>query len=172
MDALASIHQLLAKAKLEYALIGAHAVNAWIEPRLTADIDIVAIAPADRVAQARAVLAGQGYVAEVEPAADLASGPDFMRFTAPGNSIVLEIQVAKTEFQSEVVRRARTGENGIRIATPEDLIIMKLIAYRPKDRIDLEGLIQLPELDWSYVERWAAEWDVADRLRTVSEADR
>jgi hypothetical protein len=37
--------------------------------------------------------------------------------------------------------------------TPEDLIVMKLIAHRPKDRIDLLGLVALPGLDWSYVER-------------------
>ena len=45
--------------------------------------------------------------------------------------------------------------------------MLKLIANRPKDRIDLLGLVQLDGLDWAYVERWAVAWDVADRLRAL-----
>ena len=55
-------------------------------------------------------------------------------------------------------------ESGARVATKEDLIVLKLIADRPKDRIDLEGLCALDGNDWSYVERWAREWDVLGRL--------
>ncbi|HJW70905.1 MAG TPA: hypothetical protein VJ829_16250 [Candidatus Binatia bacterium] len=58
------------------------------------------------------------------------------------------------------------------MSTPEeielsDLIVLKLIANRPKDHVDLLGLVQLDALDWAYVEHWAAEWCVADRLRVL-----
>jgi hypothetical protein len=89
-----------------------------------------------------------------------------VRFTSPDSTIVIEIQAAKTDFQSEVIHRA-TRERGGRVATPEDLIVMKLIADRPKDAVDLAGLVRLPSIDWAYVERWAAEWGVADRLERV-----
>jgi hypothetical protein len=79
----------------------------------------------------------------------------------------LKVQTAKTEFQREVLRRAAVRHDGSHVATPEDLIVMKLIAHRPKDRIDLLGLVALPGLDWSYVERWADEWQVRDRLDTL-----
>ena len=35
------------------------------------------------------------------------------------------------------------------------------------NQIDLQGLVQLNGLDWAYVDRWAAEWDVSDRLRAL-----
>jgi hypothetical protein len=79
----------------------------------------------------------------------------------------VEIQAAKTALQHDVVCRARTSSEGVRVATPEDLIVLKLIADRPKDRQDLLGLVALPDLDWAHVERWAAEWDVADRLASL-----
>jgi len=41
---------------------------------------------------------------------------------------------------------------------------MKLIANRPKDQLDLLGLLGLDGIDWAYVEAWASEWDVAERL--------
>ena len=75
------------------------------------------------------------------------------------------MQVAKTQFQREVIQRASSGP--VRVASPEDLIVMKLIANRPKDRVDLEGLIRLPALDWDHVERWAAEWGVLEELKRL-----
>lgn len=56
------------------------------------------------------------------------------------------------------------------MATAEDLVILKLIAHRPKDVVDLRGLIALPDLDWAYVEQWAAAWEVADRLEVLRRA--
>ena len=89
-----------------------------------------------------------------------------MRFVSSDDTLTLEVQTAKTEFQGEILRRAAARQDGARVATPEDLIIMKLIAHRPRDRIDLLGLVALSGLDWSYVERWADEWQVRDRLDT------
>ena len=38
--ALPTVAHLLDQAGVPYAVIGAHAVNAWVEPRITADIDV------------------------------------------------------------------------------------------------------------------------------------
>lgn len=63
-----------------------------------------------------------------------------------------------------MVDRAIEAGGGIRVATPEDLIVLKLIADRPKDRIDLESLALLPDLDWNRVARWAREWKVSSSV--------
>lgn len=39
-DPLGALAGILEEAGIEYALIGGHAVNAWVEPRFTADIDL------------------------------------------------------------------------------------------------------------------------------------
>lgn len=39
---LARVADLFARAEVAYAVIGAHGVNAWLEPRFTADIDVTA----------------------------------------------------------------------------------------------------------------------------------
>ena len=75
------------------------------------------------------------------------SGPDFARLTTADGSIVVELQVAKTAFQLLVVSRARAAKSGASVATPEDLLVLKLIAHRAKDRIDLEGLARIPSID-------------------------
>jgi hypothetical protein len=163
-DALDLVARLFARADVAYAVIGAHAVNAWLEPRLTADLDLTVQAGPDGMARLGRLLDGEGYRVSREHGADLPSGPDFVRFTSSDGTLTLELQAAKTGFQREVIRRA-VGR--LRIATVEDLIVMKLIANRPKDRVDLDGLVRLEGIDWSYVDHWATEWEVAELLHRV-----
>jgi len=160
---IAEVAALLEASGVPYAIIGAHAVNVWLEPRFTADIDVTVQAGAPELRQLQAALASRGFSVAREYGAELPSGPDFVRFISRDSTIVVEIQAAKTDFQREVIRRGAI-ERGIRVATPEDLIVLKLIANRPKDAIDLIGLARLPAVDWTYVEHWASEWGVADRL--------
>ena len=49
--------------------------------------------------------------------------------------------------------------------TPEDLILLKLIADRPRDHIDVADILFIQgELDESYMRHWAAELEISDRL--------
>lgn len=97
------------------------------------------------------------------------SGPDFLRYVSDDRRVVVEIQTAKTRLQRDTLRRAvRQGD--ARVATPEDLLVMKLIAFRTKDRADLIALVSLPGLDWPYVEDHAREWGVLERLARLRAA--
>ena len=168
-DVLSMLARVLGQAGLSHALIGGHAVNAWLEPRFTADIDLVIAVAAAALSRFRQTLAAEGFVVDVEDGAQEPSGPDFVRFVSADGLVRVEIQVAKTPFQREVIQRARVDDTGLCVATPEDLIVMKLIANRPKDQIDLIGLLGLAALDWPYIERWADEWGVTDVLRRAAE---
>jgi hypothetical protein len=169
-DAISALLDLLDRSGVEYVVIGGHAVNAWLEPRFTADLDVTLQADPDVMARLRDVLAEKGYRVTREHGADLPSGPDFVRFVSDRESLTLEVQTAKTELQRECLRRAAASGRRPRIATAEDLIVMKLIAGRPRDEIDLLGLLRLDELDWAYIERFAVEWEVVDRLRSLRTA--
>jgi hypothetical protein len=136
-DAISALLDLLDRSGLDYAVIGGHAVNAWLEPRFTADLDVTLQADPDAMARLKELLATRGYRVTREYGADLPSGPDFVRFVSDREGLPLEV---------------------------------KLIAGRPKDEIDLLGLVRLDDLDWPYIERRAAEWEVIDRLRVARSA--
>jgi hypothetical protein len=163
-DPLPYLAGLLESLGTEYVVIGAHAVNCWLEPRLTGDIDVTIAADREQLEALRARLLGEGFRVAREYGAEAPSGPDFIRFVSADGEIVIEVQAAKTEFQREVVRRAVSTPEKLRVATVEDLIVLKLIADRAKDQADLEGLLGLGALDWTYVEKWATTWGVLDRL--------
>lgn len=154
---------LLERSGVEYAIIGAHAVNVWLEPRFTADIDVTAQLDPTEMARLIQIFAEAGISVATQHGADLASGPDFVRLTSGDGRTIVEVQSSKTAFQRELLQRARRA-GGVRVASPEDLIVMKLIADRPKDQLDVLGLLQLCSLDWEYIQRWARHWNVDQHL--------
>lgn len=156
---------LLEAAGVGYALIGGHAVNAWVTPRFTRDVDFFAEASDDGMARLEQSLIRLGFHYGRRQPGDDNSGPDFVQMVNAIGENQVDIQTAKTEYQVGVIQRAiEAVPSRVSVATPEDLIVLKLIASRSKDRIDLDNLARLPNLDWAYIEEWAETWQVTDRL--------
>jgi hypothetical protein len=164
---LGDVARRLDEQAVPYAVIGAHAVNAWVEPRVTADIDVTAEVSASDASRLTDAFEADGFTVTRVHGDAQPSGPDFVRLVSSDGFVVVEVQVAKTAYQRLVIERAVVSEDGVRVATPEDLIVLKLIADRAKDRGDLAALAALPDLDWNHVEHWAGEWRVTDRLRRL-----
>lgn len=79
---------------------------------------------------------------------DAPSGPDFVQFTDAQHTPprVVEFQAAKTEFQELTIARGKrlSRDQPFAVATPKDLIVLKLIAKRPQDVSDCVELAQAP----------------------------
>lgn len=161
------VARILDSVGASYVVIGGHAVNCWLEPRLTGDIDVAVSGNRAQAEALRAALLSEGFRVTREHGAGVTSGPDFVRFVSADGEAVIETQAAKTEFQREVIRRAVSTPEGVRVATVEDLIVLKLIADRTKDQADIEGLLNLGSLDWEYIEKWTAIWGVSERLHRM-----
>ena len=138
-----SVAKLLEDAAVPYALIGGHAVNQWLEPRFTADVDLTIASGADEQRRVERTLLAAGYKLDFAQDGTQPSGPDIVGWASPSGDLV-ELQLEKTDLQREVIRRATRTADGTRVATKEDLIVMKLIADRAKDRLDLIGLNRTP----------------------------
>ena len=65
-------------------------------------------------------------------------------------------------FENEMITRARTlyiGSLKLKVATPEDLIIMKAIARRPKDIADIEAILNIEQnLDFGRIRFWVGQF--------------
>jgi predicted nucleotidyltransferase len=87
----------------------------------------------------------------------------------------VDLLIAKTPFEEQVLRRAvriEIGPRAVPIASPEDLIVYKLLADRPRDREDIRAVLRTQaragrSLDWRHVGQWAAFWRITDRLQRL-----
>ncbi len=138
-----------------YCFIGGLAVLRWGEPRETVDVDLTVLT--GFVNEARYVSA---LLAQFEPRIDDAA--DFARVNRvlllrAASGVGLDIALGGLPFEEAAVGRSSlfTFPPDVRLRTcsAEDLIVFKAFADRPKDWIDIEGVIvrQSPRLDWDYV---------------------
>jgi hypothetical protein len=72
-----------------------------------------------------------------------------------------DVSFGALPFEDEALTRSVEGKLGrirIPLPTPEDLIIMKAVAHRPRDTADIEAVLDAhPELDRERVRRWVEE---------------
>ncbi len=132
------------RSGLRLAVIGGVARGAWATPRATMDVDVLA-----GTTDLRLILdcaADAGLVAIPEEVALLANA-DMTRLRLPDHPIGpvrLDLIAACHPFYERVLSRSRQIEVfnvNIRVASPEDLILLKLIADRPQDRVDVQAII-------------------------------
>jgi hypothetical protein len=71
----------------------------------------------------------------------------------------IDLIVAGTDYQRLAISRGIGG-----VLAVEDVLVHKLIAWRPKDRDDIRSILSTGRpLDDVYVDHWSHEWDVDDR---------
>jgi predicted nucleotidyltransferase len=67
------------------------------------------------------------------------------------SGIDLDVSLGALPFEEDMIRRARrhrVGSIRIPLPTPEDLIVMKAIAHRPRDVGDIESILEAnPRID-------------------------
>jgi predicted nucleotidyltransferase len=173
IDVLGAV-QAAAGAPGSFAIIGAVARNAWAPPRATTDLDLAVLADASLLARIEVALRGLGYLSVRQHRADPADAlPDIEIFRSEeAEPRQVDLLIAKTPFEEDVLRRASFTEVGTLrapVASAEDLIVYKLLADRPRDREDVTAVLRTQAragtpFDWGHVERWARFWRIEDRL--------
>jgi predicted nucleotidyltransferase len=87
----------------------------------------------------------------------------FLRHTSSGINVDLSLGILP--FEEEMVERSQVLEVGnlsLRLPTPEDLIIMKAVAHRPKDLIDIQAIAAShPSLDQKRIQEWVEQFGEA-----------
>ncbi|MHB8262955.1 MAG: hypothetical protein ACYDGY_04295 [Acidimicrobiales bacterium] len=124
--------------------------------RGTVDLDFVV----DRLSELMDTLEKQGFTFRVLRERD--DSPYLLQGTTP-DGMHFDIYEAHTDFEKSALAR-RTGT----YASPEDIIVYKLMAWRSQDQDDIaEILATQTELDHGYIEHWAETWDVLDNWHTA-----
>ena len=165
----------------QYAVMGGLAVRLHALPRATFDADFTASIP--RAALPALYEAAEKHGFKV-PAAQTTGWIDSVRglpvikfqWFVESRSIDVDVFLAETPFQNELLKRRqrhRVDHWEAWFVTAEDLILLKLLADRPKDRVDVSDIIFIQgSLDEAYLHRWAIELGLEDALKSAFRAQR
>lgn len=161
---------------IEYALMGGIAVRVYGIPRPTYDVDFTAAIPRDSLPDFYDAVEDAGYtVPETYRSGyvDQIAGMPLVKFrlNLEGRGVDVDMFIAETVYQKEVLhRRRREVINGLSawLVTPEDLILLKLVAGRPRDHADISDIRFVQgELDEDYMRGWAGELGVGESLEEL-----
>lgn len=160
--ALSAVHTLLAHFDNQGMVIGGVAASLLGTPRLTADVDAVILLSVADLPRLLAASAQCGLAPRLPHAEDFARKRRVLLLRHQASGVNVDISLGILPFEVEAVERSalhRVGRLSVRLPTPEDLIILKAVAHRPQDLLDIQSLIEThPDLDRDRIRNWVQEF--------------
>jgi hypothetical protein len=180
LDLLKFVIQALERLKITYAIVGSFATGVWGESRFTQDIDVlIELEPEQIPLICSAFPDSDFYVSQAAAREAVARHSQFnVIHPSSGNKIDFMIAGTKPWVSAQLERRktialfpGQTGE----VASPEDVILGKLVYYREggseKHLRDIGGILRISGsfVDREYITQFAAQLGVSDIWQTVLE---
>lgn len=153
-----AVQRLLVKSDNRGVIIGGIAVGFLGKPRLTADVDALFLLSVDDIPQFLETARVENIQPRIPNAEEFARKNRVLLLQHSPTHTHIDISLGILPFEEEMVARGivrSTSTLSIRLPTPEDLIIMKAIAHRPKDLEDIRTIIDKnPILDTDRIKNW------------------
>jgi hypothetical protein len=157
-----ALTNLLQKVDQRGVIVGGIAVGFLGKPRYTADVDAVFLLSTNDIPSFLKLARVENIIPRIENAEDFARKSRVLLLKHVPTETEVDISLGIMPFEEEMVERGdiKSFANlSARLPTPEDLIIMKAIAHRPKDMEDIRTIVdKYPDLDLGRIERWVKDF--------------
>lgn len=163
IEGFVQLNQFLIDHDLRFCLIGGIAAGYWGEPRFTRDIDFTIFSQKKSFDEIVSLLEKNNFIYKlIENSQCQISKWNKINFWA-------DLILAETDYQDLVIDRAmkiNLFEVETKICSAEDLMILKMIAGRRQDYLDIENILKknLNQLDKSYLLKWLMRWDLKEKF--------
>lgn len=156
--AIESLQRLLNKYNNRGVIIGGIAVGLLGKPRFTADVDAVFLLSTQDVPQFLELARAENIIPRIQNAEEFARKNRVLLLKHIPTETDIDISLGVLPFEEEMVERGSTksfANLSVRLPTPEDLIVLKAVAHRPKDLEDIRVIAEKhPNLDVKRIEQW------------------
>jgi hypothetical protein len=153
----------LANAGLPYMVFGGQAVLLYGEPRLTRDIDVTLGVDPSEFARVSSVVQSLGLRLLTEKPEEFVRETLVLPAIDAETGIRVDFVFSLSGFERAAIERSRKIDVdgvGVQFISLEDLIVMKLLAGRPRDLEDAAAVLRKNrDFDRSHVETWLREFD-------------
>jgi hypothetical protein len=146
-------------------IIGGVAASLLGTPRYTVDLDAVLLLDFEDIPTLLLEAAKVGIQPRIPDPIGFAHKSRVLLLRHNASGIDIDLSLGILPFEVEMVERSTlvgVGTLKLRIPTPEDLIIMKAIAHRQKDLLDIQSIAAShPELDKERIRFWVEQFGEA-----------
>ena len=165
IDPLEALQHLIEQFENKGVIIGGIAASLLGKPRLTVDLDAVILLGVDDLPTLIKLAAKLGMSTRISDAESFARKNRVLLLQHNSSGINIDISLGILPFESEMVKRGqeiKLRDLHLRLPTPEDLIIMKAVARRPKDLEDIKAIAAVhADLDVPRIQYWVEEFGAA-----------
>jgi hypothetical protein len=162
LGALRSLNAWFSANQIKGLVIGDVAASFLGRARLTADVDALVLLDESRWEQFLRPSAVHGLVPRHPDALAFAREVRMLLLRHDASGVNVDVAMGALPFEEEAVARGTARDVGgvvIPLPTPEDLIIMKAVAHRDKDLIDIQSVLDRnPKVDKRRIRRWVREF--------------
>lgn len=164
-DCLGRLADALNECGVNFALAGGLAFSALVEPRATVDIDLLVLGgEADRDSLKSAIEPVFDAIIPHEKPMTFAMAKIWRVVGVKGDrELIVDFLLADSNFHKEALKRKLIIDfhgHKVPIVTLEDLYILKKLAGRPQDLVDIDAIerAQAPDVDRDYIDKWLAQF--------------
>jgi len=149
----------------DYLLYGGLAAALWGEPRYTEDVDFFLFVPERHAFKFLREAAKHGFSVDEDLAIQQIQVSGWARLPlgdakSPWH---LDLTLGDSPFDKSALARKKREElfgRKVWVASPEDLLIYKLVSWRDRDIMDVHAIMQRQKsLDQAYLRKWIAWWE-------------
>jgi hypothetical protein len=162
---LEALQALLTRFHDRGVIIGGVAASLLGTPRYTVDLDAVFLLGVEEIPDILHEAARLGIEPRIANPAAFAQKNRVLLLRHTASGIDIDLSLGMLPFEIEMVARsavAKIGSLKLRLPTPEDLIIMKAVAHRPKDLADIQSIASShPNLDKERIRYWVEQFGEA-----------
>lgn len=161
-DAIQALDRLFNEIDRQWTVIGGIAVGLLGVPRATKDVDALIIydtADVDKLIDAAREFDLHPRYANT---AEFARESRVLFLVHGADRALVDVALGCMPFEQDVIERATRVQEGncrVPLPTPEDLIILKSIASRPQDLVDIQSVAEIqPSLDRKRIRHWLKQY--------------
>ena len=158
------VHELFNQEKIQHSLIGGLGLACYGSTRATIDLDLL-IYEHDKE-HAKALLIKNGFNLVYDSL-------EVLQFSGLG---YVDLLIARRPISQEILKLSHPhGPEGLSFARPEELIGLKIQAYKNdprrefQDKADIQFLVESQQkMDWELIKKYADlfnEWEVINEIR-------
>ena len=162
LPALRALCSLLQTSHTKGIIIGGVAASLLGQPRMTADVDASILLEETSVESFLHQAQAEGLISRVTNPLEFAKRSAMLLMKDPVTEIAIDIALGRLSFEREAILKAtpvNVGDFSVPLPTPEDLVVMKAIAHRPKDILDIREIVLCrPDLNSTYIRQRTMEF--------------